>query len=43
MEKNEVGLVTGLAWTPVGGEVLFVEATVMQGRGAHPHRHLGTS
>ncbi|HEX8960429.1 MAG TPA: endopeptidase La [Geobacteraceae bacterium] len=34
MEKNEVGVVTGLAWTPVGGEVLFVEATVMRGKGA---------
>ncbi len=25
------GVATGLAWTPVGGEVLFVEATLMQG------------
>ncbi|WP_425513884.1 endopeptidase La [Geomobilimonas luticola] len=33
MERNEVGVVTGLAWTPVGGEVLFVEATIMQGKG----------
>ncbi|MBT0664020.1 endopeptidase La [Geobacter pelophilus] len=33
MEKNEIGLVTGLAWTPVGGEVLYVEATIMQGKG----------
>jgi ATP-dependent Lon protease len=33
MEKNEVGTATGLAWTPVGGEVLFVEATVMKGKG----------
>jgi ATP-dependent Lon protease len=33
MDKNEVGLVTGLAWTPVGGEVLYVEATVMNGKG----------
>ena len=33
MERNEVGVVTGLAWTPVGGEVLFVEATVMKGKG----------
>jgi ATP-dependent Lon protease len=28
------GVATGLAWTPVGGEVLFVEATAMSGKGA---------
>jgi ATP-dependent Lon protease len=27
------GVATGLAWTPVGGEVLFVEATAMPGSG----------
>ncbi len=27
------GVVTGLAWTPYGGEILFVEASAMQGRG----------
>jgi ATP-dependent Lon protease len=27
------GVATGLAWTPVGGEVLFIEATAMAGRG----------
>ena len=27
------GLATGLAWTPVGGEILFVEASVMKGKG----------
>ncbi len=27
------GVVTGLAWTPVGGEVLFIEATHMPGSG----------
>ncbi|RMG57053.1 MAG: endopeptidase La [Deltaproteobacteria bacterium] len=27
------GVATGLAWTPVGGEILFVEATKMPGRG----------
>lgn len=28
------GVVTGLAWTPVGGEILFIEATDMPGTGA---------
>lgn len=28
------GVVTGLAWTPVGGVLLFVEATLMQGKGS---------
>ncbi len=28
------GVATGLAWTPVGGEVLFIEATAMPGKGA---------
>ena len=27
------GVATGLAWTPVGGEVLFIEATAMPGKG----------
>ncbi len=27
------GVATGLAWTPVGGELLFVEATLMPGKG----------
>jgi ATP-dependent Lon protease len=27
------GVATGLAWTPVGGEVLFIEATAMKGSG----------
>ncbi|MBR1659319.1 MAG: endopeptidase La, partial [Oscillospiraceae bacterium] len=31
--KDEVGLVRGLAWTSVGGEVLDVEASVMEGSG----------
>lgn len=30
----ESGIATGLAWTPVGGEVLFVEVTRMPGKGA---------
>ncbi|MFQ6091160.1 MAG: endopeptidase La [bacterium] len=28
---DEVGVATGLAWTPAGGEVLFVESTSMRG------------
>ena len=32
-KQNEVGLATGLAWTEVGGSVLAVEATVMEGKG----------
>ena len=32
-KKDEVGVATGLAWTPVGGEVLSIEATKMPGRG----------
>jgi ATP-dependent Lon protease len=32
-EKNEVGLATGLAWTEVGGQILNIEATLMQGKG----------
>ncbi len=30
---DEVGVVTGLAWTPAGGDVLFVEATAVPGSG----------
>jgi ATP-dependent Lon protease len=32
-KQNEIGLVTGLAWTEVGGSVLAVEATIMEGKG----------
>jgi len=32
-KKDEIGVATGLAWTPVGGEVLSVEATKMPGKG----------
>jgi ATP-dependent Lon protease len=32
-ERDEVGLVTGLAWTEVGGELLQTEVTVMPGKG----------
>ena len=30
----EIGIATGLAWTPVGGDVLFIEATRMRGKGS---------
>lgn len=30
---NKPGIAVGLAWTPVGGEILFVEATKMEGKG----------
>jgi len=32
-EADEVGVATGLAWTPAGGDVLFVEATLVPGKG----------
>ncbi|HCE80137.1 MAG TPA: endopeptidase La, partial [Thermodesulfobacterium commune] len=32
-EEDEIGVATGLAWTPNGGEVLYVEAVVMPGKG----------
>lgn len=32
LDKNEIGVVNGLAWTPVGGEILHIEATLMQGK-----------
>jgi ATP-dependent Lon protease len=33
LEKDEVGVATGLAWTQVGGEILAVEASLMRGKG----------
>ncbi len=32
-EESQVGLSTGLAWTSVGGEVLYVEASIIGGKG----------
>jgi len=32
-EKNQVGQVTGLAWTEVGGELLTIEAVIVPGKG----------
>lgn len=33
-ENNDyIGVVTGLAWTPVGGEILFIESSITPGKG----------
>jgi ATP-dependent Lon protease len=33
LKKDQVGIATGVAWTAVGGEIMFVEATKMPGKG----------
>lgn len=33
LKENQVGITTGLAWTQAGGEVLYVEALKMKGKG----------
>ncbi len=33
MTADEVGIATGLAWTPYGGDVLYIEVTTMKGKG----------
>lgn len=33
IEKDEVGVSTGLAWTEAGGDIIYVEATTMKGKG----------
>lgn len=34
LKRNQIGVSTGLAWTPFGGDILFVETSVMKGKGA---------
>ncbi len=36
-QQNEVGLVTGLAWTQVGGDLLSIEASIVPGKGKLVH------
>jgi len=33
LKKDEVGVATGLAWTSVGGDILFIEALAVRGKG----------
>lgn len=33
IKKDEVGLATGLAWTEAGGDIIYIEATIMKGKG----------
>ena len=33
LKSDQVGVATGLAWTPMGGEIMFIEATAMKGKG----------
>jgi ATP-dependent Lon protease len=35
-EKSEIGLVTGLAWTEVGGSILTTEVSIVEGKGGKP-------
>jgi ATP-dependent Lon protease len=34
MDKDEVGVATGLAWTETGGDIIYIEATTMKGKGS---------
>ena len=32
-EKDEIGVSTGIAWTPAGGEIIFIETSLVPGKG----------
>jgi ATP-dependent Lon protease len=34
IKKDEVGVSTGLAWTATGGDIIYIEATIMKGKGS---------
>src|SRR4029077_8123611 len=34
LKKDQIGVATGLAWTAVGGDVLFIESLKMKGKGS---------
>jgi len=33
IKKDEIGVATGLAWTETGGDIIYIEATIMKGKG----------
>ena len=33
LDEDEVGVATGMVWTPVGGDILFIETSVVSGKG----------
>ncbi len=33
LDQDEVGVATGMVWTPVGGDILFIETSVVPGKG----------
>ncbi len=33
VKKDEIGVSTGLAWTEAGGDIIYIEATIMKGKG----------
>ncbi len=34
LKEDEIGVATGLAWTPYGGDILRIEASIMKGKGS---------